>query len=561
MTRSVTRASRWLLVAVAVVLAVLLTRAWLWRPATLAGSVPHDGFVRVAGVVHAHTTASDGSGTPEDVLAAARQAGAAFAIITDHNAVDPNALDGYRDGVLVVGGAEFSTTAGHVLGIGIATPRYRLSGDALDDLDDISALGGLAFAAHPLSARDDLRFTGWQLPGGWGIELMNGDSEWRGAGARLWLTLATYVANRRYALLQLLNSPAATLARWDALLATRDVTGIGGTDAHGQYATLFALMQNHLLLKQPLTGRAADDRKAVLDAFRHGHLYVGVDGFANANDFFFTARSGGAIATMGDTVEPTGTVRLEAGGRLPSNASVVLVRDGRPIAEQRGGLAIDAPGDGVYRVEVHVAGLRPPWILSNPIYLFDAAARARRSEHAVVERPALPTETIPLDKVGPPIVLAAAADSLSSASADVTPPQDEPGGAQATRLRFALGTPTSGQPNVYAALVDRAHRDLSGHTGLALSIRADGVYRVWVQLRDQNAATDDGTEWWAASVRTSPEWQTIAVPFSRFRSTISAHSDGALDLNRVVALLFVLDRGAISPGTHGTIWVRGVSVY
>src|SRR6185295_19719275 len=101
-------------------------------------------------------------------------------------------------------------------------PPFRFSGDPADALDDIHWLGGAAFAAHPLSPRDDFRWTGWDLPGPWGLELVNGDSQWRAAGfLRLARTGALYLLNPRYALLGSLTPPAATLARWDGLLARR----------------------------------------------------------------------------------------------------------------------------------------------------------------------------------------------------------------------------------------------------------------------------------------------------------------------------------------------------
>jgi len=85
--------------------------------------------------------------------------------------------------VLVLVGAELSTPAGHVLGLGLdRDPSFRFNGDGLDGLEDVRDLGGIPFAAHPLSARSDLRWTGWDLPGPWGIELLNGDSDARAPG-------------------------------------------------------------------------------------------------------------------------------------------------------------------------------------------------------------------------------------------------------------------------------------------------------------------------------------------------------------------------------------------
>jgi hypothetical protein len=162
-----------------------------WKALPVVGEPAHDGYQRVPGVVHVHTTLSDGAATPDEVIAAARAAGLKFVVITDHNNLDAKKWEGYHDGVLVIVGTEVSTTAGHVLGLGIADPVFRFSGDARDALDDIEALHGAAFAAHPTSPRADFKWTGWDLPGSWGLEVVNGDSQWRAAG---WLRLARTLA-------------------------------------------------------------------------------------------------------------------------------------------------------------------------------------------------------------------------------------------------------------------------------------------------------------------------------------------------------------------------------
>ena len=202
-------------------------------------------------------------------MAAARASGLSFVAITDHNNLDAKPLEGYRDGVLVLVGSEMSTPSGHVLGLGLERdPAFRFNGDALDALEDVRDLGGVAFAAHPFSGRADLRWTGWELPGPWGIELLNGDSEWRRAGLRLLLTVGLLPAEPA---LRAAAEPARprtqALRRWDEILARRDVVGIAGADAHSRlpltkgtalrfpsYESLFSLVRVHLLLERPLTG-------------------------------------------------------------------------------------------------------------------------------------------------------------------------------------------------------------------------------------------------------------------------------------------------------------------
>ena len=56
---------------------------------------------------------------------------------------------------------------------------------------------------------------------------------WRQAGPRILLTVGLYGLNHRYALLRLLNPPDPTLARWDAILAERDVVGLAAFEHDG----------------------------------------------------------------------------------------------------------------------------------------------------------------------------------------------------------------------------------------------------------------------------------------------------------------------------------------
>jgi hypothetical protein len=152
-------------------------------------------------------------------------------------------------------------------------------------------------------------------------------------------------------------------------------------------------------------------------------------------------------------------------------------------------------------------------------------------------------------------------DPSSSVEAPIVDPQGGADGKGAGVLRFALGVPTAGQPHTWCALVNRAPRDLSGRAGLRFKVRADGVYRFWLQVWDANpASADDGAEWWFASVRTSGEWTDVQVPFRHLRS-INPRTDGRLDLDKVKALVVNVDRGAEKPGTRGVIWIDDLALY
>lgn len=552
-----------------------LLRVVSWRPLALAGEAPRDGYTRLAGVAHVHTTLSDGGGTPQEVVAAARATRLSFVAISDHNNLDAKPLEGWQDGVLVLVGTEISSPAGHVLGLGLdRDPAFRFNGDGLDALEDVRDLGGVAFAAHPFSARADLRWTGWDLPGPWGLEILNGDSEWRRAGPRLLLGAGLYSLNPGYALLQGLSAPDQALRRWDELLARRDVVGIVGADAHSRlpltrnttlripsYEALFSVARLHLLLGRPLTGNTAADRAAVLGALRQGRLYVGLDGLAPANAFSFVVEGGGGRWTMGEQVPLVSGARARAGGALPRGTQLRLLRDGKKLAEAREALDVALPGAGVYRVEARVPGWSVPWIVSNPVYVFDEATREARRAAAEWPAAATPSAVTPLAGLPGSAVFSPEFDPASSVAADVASPGAGPDGADALKLAFRLAPPTPAQPFTWCALVNRQARDLSGYLGLHFRVKADGEYRAWVQVRDVNpASADQGLEWWLASARTSGDWREVTLPFARFR-TINKKSDGRLDVDKARAIVFVLDGAAIKPGTSGTIWIADLGVY
>ena len=379
------RFGRRLLAGVLAALLLFSSYVILWRPRPVFGDAPSDGYVRLAGIVHVHTSDSDGAGTPEAVVEAAVRAGLQFLVLTDHNTLAAKPIEGYQGGLLVVVGTEVSTSAGHLLGLGIPDPPYRFSGDILDVLGDIHDMGGIAVAAHPLSPRSDLLWTGWNLPGGWGLEVLSDDSEWRSAGwPRLLRAGALYGLNPRYALLRDLAPPKDVLARWDTILAHRNCPGLAGADAHGRipvagkslpfppYEALFGLVQNHVVLARPLSGDGPSDVGAVVAALGSGHSYIGVDALAPARDFSFVAERGAERYTMGDSV-PTGPgITLRAGGRMPKGTRLRLLKNGVPIGDDEGPLERREVGPGIYRVEARVGNWEVPWIITNAISVVDA---------------------------------------------------------------------------------------------------------------------------------------------------------------------------------------------
>jgi hypothetical protein len=553
----------------------------LWSPAELVGDAPADGYTRVRGALHVHTSLSDGGGTPEDVAAAARAAGLQFVVVNDHNHLEAKPYEGWHDGVLVVVGTEISTDRGHVTAVGVRDPGFRFSGGFFDALDDVAWLGGHAFAAHPMTAREDLRFTGWDEPGRFGVEAWNGDSAWRAAGPLGWLSAAVaYPFDSRYALASTLRTPAGVLGAWDRLLARRDAPAVAGADAHQRlsfqkqegtrkgralplpsYTSLLGLFGNHVLLEAPLAKDGPRDARTIADALGRGRVYVAVDAIADGSGFSFTAESPVGRATMGDTVAPGPSLTLRAGGRLPRGAQVKLLRDGGEVASGEGSLSLAAPPEGVYRVEVWIPRWDFPWLLSNPIVVAGPERAAARSAAASLAPPAPVAPVQVIDDFGGASTFGPEFDPSSQMASPVAVPGAGPDGSPAAVIDFKLGEPGPGRPHTWCSLVSRRARDLTGRTGLSFQVKSDRPLRVWVQVRDENpASADEGTEWWFGSVRTSPEWQRVNVPFRRLRS-INPKTDGTLDLDKVRLLVLGVDAGALRPPASAKIVIDDLGVY
>ena len=547
----------------------LIWRVAAWHPLPVVEADLPDAFVRVAGVAHVHTTHSDGSGDIDEVDAAAAAAGLDFVVITDHNSLAGKPREGYGStGVLTLIGTEISNRQGHVLAVGVHQLTYRFSGEAADALRDVADMGGLSFAAHPDSGRHELRWQDWDLPGPWGVELLNGDSQWRAAGVfGLLGALVRYPLNQDYALLRLLHRPA-TLDRWDTLLARRAAVGLAGADAHGpltplpfpSYEAVFRIAQNYVLLDAPLGGSAAEDSARLLDALAKGRIYVGIGALAPADRFFFHAERAGHSWTMGETLPATGPVRLRAGGALPSRARLTLFHNGIALTSEEGPLDHRVTEPGVYRVEAHVPGWEIPWIVTNPIYVLTTDGRARRDRAATLPPPPVVGETVELEPFGAPSTFEAVANETSRVRPQVIEAGTGPDGSSAARLTFQLGEPTDDHPAPFASLVSNMPRDLAGYDGVVFAVRSDKPYRFWIQVRDLHPTDPEGADTWRASVRSSTEWQDVAVPFDSLTNIIDDTS-GMLDLEQTRAIVFLVDTGAVDPGTDGTIWLDDLRAY
>lgn len=558
--------------AIVVTVAALIIFALL-PPGTRRTAPPPAATAR--GAFHIHSDRSDGSGSVGEIADAAARAGLQFIILTDHGDGTrvPDA-PAYRSGVLVLDGVELNTGAGHYAVVGLPASPYPLAGTAEDVIEDVTRLGGFGFAAHPGSPRPSLSWQGWDAAID-GLEWINADSEWRDEpGLPIARALLTYLFRAPQSMARLLDRPGAVFERWDALARKRRIVGLAGADAHARlgfrqrtdpdysalhvplpgYESSFRAFSNHVLLDAPLAGDAAADAQRLGTAIREGRVYSVIDALASPGALTFSATSGSRAAVMGGTLRIDGDVLLRASVNAPPGTSLVLLRDGQRVHEVTDGPLETNGGTepAVYRIEAFTAnppgGPAVPWLVSNPIYagLSHTAAASRSA-------PPEPTSRIPArtseagGESGPndtsTVVAALEDDSRARTFAG------DPG----ILWTFALSPgAAAGQ---FAAVRIPVTGGLTAYDRIRFRVSASAPRRVWVQLR----APVGNTERWGATFYAGTEPGLVDIPLSTFRA-IGVTSSPQAPLDRVDAILFVVDTLNTLPGTGGRLTISDVGL-
>jgi len=526
--------------------------------------LPAEGLqAPVRGAMHIHTRRSDGTGTVDQIAAAAARAGLSFVILTDHgDGTREPERPSYQHGVLCIDAVEISTDDGHVVALDLPRSPYPLGGEARSVVEDIARMGAMSIAAHPTSAKPALRWRDWTLPID-GVEWLNGDSEWRDEPFRsLGRTLLTYPIRRAAALAALLDRPEDALVRWDRLSATRAVVGVAGSDAHARiglrgegdpfepriafhvpsYEQVFRTFSISVA-GVSLTHDAATDAKAIAGAIRNGHLYSSIDGLAGPAIASFTAEAGKTRAQMGDTLPEGSQTTFHVETNAPANARLYLIKDGSEAAVASGQrLEFATTERGAYRVEVHLAdapGSPPiPWIVTNPIYL-------RSDAKPIGEKSTAATFTTRYED-GPADGWTVEKSAQSQGAIDVVPTLS----GKQLKFRYALGGVEAESPFVGFVMSAGA---IAGADRITFSGMASKPLRISVQLRSAGA----GAERWRRSVYLDETMRTVTIRFDEMRpmpSTTETHPS----LGRIGSVLFVVDRTNTRLGSNGEFWLDDV---
>ena len=516
----------------------------------------------VRGAIHIHSRRSDGSGSPEQIAAAAAKAGLQFVILTDHgDGTRTPSPPVYRAGVLVVDALEVSGNEGHVVALGLPKTPYPLGGDARDIVEDIARMGGMSIAAHPGSQKPQLRWTEWSSPVN-GLEWLNGDSESRDES---WIALARVLLSYPFApaesLTRVLDRPETILRRWDALTARRRVVAVAGSDAHARFDLTADESEGSLgSLRIPgyesmfkafsitatgvrFTGDAGQDATGLLGALRGGHVYSTINALATPPAVSFRAARGATTWTAGEFVPDGGDVELQVDSNAPPGSRVVLIKDGEALAEIQGSsMRRTVPGSrAVYRVEIQVPGSpgEPPvpWVVTNPIYL--------RAQDEMPPDRGEATEQAPLYENGEARGWTIEKSERSKAAIDVARTLT----GTELLLRWAIGGAQSESP--YAAFMMPAGQLISGYDRLMFTARADRPMRVSVQFRLPNG------DRWRRSIYVDDQPRQVAVFFDAVRPA-GATATRRMPLASVRDVLFVFDTVNAPPGASGQFRIDDV---
>tara|TARA_R110002012_G_scaffold313731_2_gene525686 strand:- start:36925 stop:38097 length:1173 start_codon:yes stop_codon:yes gene_type:complete len=386
---------------VGLVLCILLTAglAHLTRAQAVSlplPAIPPEDHYDYAGLIHLHSDYSDdASASYESLAQAAAEQDIRFLIVTDHSTLEPITAgeEGWRDGVLVLAGAENSQPEGHLLEMNVPARAKagRETTGAL--LDTVAHEGALALIAHPAH-----RKWGWRGPiddrvGG--MEILDLADQFYAAPLSSKLTaIALLPFNRMKAYLELGSDNAPTLRIWDTMTQRRRFVGVYAPDIHQSIelwadkrwafppaAEIMRIARNHIVSDVPMSGDFETDKALVYRAVGDGHLYVSLDVLGDATGFMFTGTRGETRVVMGDEfIAGSGTTYSVT---LPSTAAALhavtrVLRNGVVVATSRPGAPTYAYRDdrpGVYRVESVVmvptafgADREVTWIYSNPIY-------------------------------------------------------------------------------------------------------------------------------------------------------------------------------------------------
>jgi len=334
-----------------------------------------------SGVVHIHTTASDGTQGIEEIISTGEEVGLDFMMFTDHMTLEhrENSLEGWYGKTMVVIGYEHNDAAdkNHYLLFG--APRvYPSSLTAREYVAAAAADKALGILAHPDENRNRMGkyppypWTEWKVDGFQGMELWNQMSEWM-ENLTPWNKVAMAFSPRK----SMVGPTERLLKIWDEVNLTRRCVGLASVDAHAfpikigpltvrifPYKVHFKSLRTHVILSEPLADDFEKAKEQLFDAIRESRVFFSNMRWGVADDFEFCAENHTGRVIAGGTLGFDDHTRLRV--KLPERATLKIIADGQKILETiTDELEYTVAKKGIYRVEAWKK--KRGWIFSNHI--------------------------------------------------------------------------------------------------------------------------------------------------------------------------------------------------
>ncbi len=335
----------------------------------------------IKGVIHIHSSYSDGSKSIEEIAAIGEKAGLDFLMFTDHNTLQP-LQDGkqrfYGETAAIIGyEIEDSNDENHYLSFGLEDV-LRSDLKPKEYVRAIKEAGGLGIIAHPDEIRNafpqypSYPWTDWDIDGFDGLEIWNHMSAWMESLKRINM-LKMAISPRR----SLRGPTERVLALWDEISKTKMVAGIGSADVHAHlyrkgpirltifpYKVQFRSIRTHLLLDDLLSNDIIEARGQIFSAIRNCRVFVSNFRWGDARGFRFFVRTLDKIFHSGDSANISSSPVLCMSSQ--KEAEIRIIKAGNPF-ENMVGETFEIPVSlpGLYRVELYIGG--KGWIYSNHI--------------------------------------------------------------------------------------------------------------------------------------------------------------------------------------------------
>jgi len=338
-----------------------------------------------SGIIHVHSTYSDGTRKVEEIAGIANELDISFVLITDHNTIraKTDGLEGWYDKILIGVGCELNDhdDLNHYLVFDVDEEICKV-GDSNEYVRAVKENGGFGIIAHPDENRSHISKYPpypWKI---WESELFDGIEIWNHMSE--WMEGLTHINKFRRVLHprdSIIMPKKETLEKWDKISMKRKVTGIGGADAHGfiykvfglipirvfRYKILFKTIRTHILTKSKLSNGSdyKEDLQIIYDAIKKANCFVSHHYLGDASAFEFEADNGRERVIAGESIVQRGKdVILHVFNPRPAETKLVFNGDYVKTAHGQD-LSFEAESAGIYRIESHLDGR--PWILSNHV--------------------------------------------------------------------------------------------------------------------------------------------------------------------------------------------------